>query len=138
MAKTPLSLVKDKFESKEKLVSAIEKLATDALWLDRVNETKGLGRVSNAKLLRLHGALEDAKKRFGSREKLIAAICTLEKRSKDEGYKTRLGGYPLPRLIDLHDAAKKSSDRAAAAPKAPAAKKKPARSKRAQAKAAAK
>jgi hypothetical protein len=107
MSKTPLALVKEKFGSKDKLVEAVEKLATKELWLDRVSEAKGLAHVSNAKLLRLHASLEDAKKRFGTRDKLIAAVAELEKRAKDEGYKARLAGYPLPRLIDLHDAAKK-------------------------------
>lgn len=135
MAQTPLALVKERFESKEKLVAAIEKLATKDLWLDRVNENKGLGRVSNAKLLRLHAALEDAQKRFGTRDKLIAALAEIEKRSKDEGYKTHLSGYALPRLLDLYDASKKRADRAAKkGPSAPP-KKKAARSKKAQAKA---
>jgi hypothetical protein len=134
MANSPLSLVKEKFETKAKLVEAVQKLATDALWLDRVNADKGLGRISNAKLLRLHASLEDAKGRFGSRAKLIDAIRSLEKRSKDDGYKTRLSAYPLPRLIELHDAAAK---RATAAKKraAKAGAKTPAPAKKAQAKA---
>ena len=122
-SKTPLGLVKERFESKDKLVAAIEKLATDDLWLDRVNGDRGLARVSNAKLLRLHGALEDAKKRFGSRDKLIAAVLEAEKRTKDEGYKSRLEGYPLPRLLDLHAAASKRAGRAQKAPAAPKKKK---------------
>ncbi len=138
MANTPLSIVTDKFGGKDKLVEAVQKLATDKLWIDRVNDAKGLGRVSNAKLLRLHTALEDAKARFGTRDKLVEAICTLEKRSKDEGYKARLSGYPLPRLLDLHDAADKRKKRAAKAPQSAATKKKPARSKKAKAKASAK
>lgn len=138
MAKTPLALVKERFETKEKLVAAVEKLATADLWLDRVNEDRGLGRVSNAKLIRLHDALEDAKKRFGSRDKLIAKICEEEKRAKDDGFKTRLAGYPLPRLIDIHDAAAKRAARAAAKPAAAPKAKKPSRSKKAKAKQAAK
>ncbi len=135
MAKSPLSLVAERFESKEKLVSSIEKLATADLWLDRVNADRGLARVSNAKLLRLHNALEDAKKRFGSRDKLVAAICELEKRGKDEGYKSRLSSYPLPRLLDLHDSTKKRVEREAKSAKDPAPKKaKVARTKKAQAK----
>lgn len=113
MSKTPLALVKESHGDKAKLVAAIQKLATADLWLDRVNSEKGLGRVSNAKLLRLLAALEDAKKRFGSRAKLIAAVQELEKRTKDDGYKARLEAYPLPRLLDLHDAAKKRVDGAA-------------------------
>jgi hypothetical protein len=105
MKKTPLSAQKELFGDKDKLVQAVKKLATKDLWLDRVSGAKGLDGISNAKLLRLHGALEDAKKRFGSRDKLIAAIADLEKRAKDDGFKTGLASYPLPRLLDLHAAA---------------------------------
>jgi len=114
MKKSPLASTKERFDSKEKLVQAVQKLATEDLWLDRVNETKGLGKVSNQKLLRLHDVLSDAKKRFGSRQKLIDAILELAKRSKDQGYATRLGGYPLPRLLDLHGSLSKSQRRAEA------------------------
>lgn len=136
MNKTPIALVKERFGDKAKLVAAVEKLATKDLWLDRVSQEKGLGRISNAKLLRLHASLEDVKKRFGTRDKLIAEIRNLEKRDKDDGYKTRLEGYPLPRLLDLHQAATKRSAKPAkpAAPK----KSKPVRTKKARAKVAAK
>jgi len=136
MKKTPFALRKELFGDKDKLVQAVTKLATKDLWLDRVSEAKGLDGISNAKLLRLHAALEDAKKRFGSRDKLIAAIAELEKRAKDDGFKAGLASYPLPRLLDLHAAAEKRSKKPpSAAPKA--TKKKPARSKKAKAKAAA-
>ncbi len=132
MASTPLAIVKDKFGTKADLVKAVEKLASSDLWLDRVSE-KGLSHVSNAKLLRLHAALEGAKKRFGTRAKLIKAIAELEKRSKDEGFAAGLASFPLPRLIDLHDAA---ALRASRPVKAVAPKKKLVRSKKAKAKAA--
>ena len=73
MKKTPVSQVKERFESKEKLVAAVQKLATADLWLDKVSPAKGLARVSNAKLVRLHDSLTDAKKRFGSRDKLVVS-----------------------------------------------------------------
>jgi hypothetical protein len=38
--------------------------------------------------------------KFGTREKLIAAILDTEKRTKDEGYKSRLSAFPVPRLWD--------------------------------------
>ncbi|GMV16845.1 MAG: hypothetical protein HS104_28320 [Polyangiaceae bacterium] len=130
MKKTPLSLANERFTSKEKLVEAVQKLATQDLWLDRVNEVKGLARVSNAKLIRLHEILTSVKKDFGSRAKLIDAILTLEKRGKDAGYKARLEAYPLPRLVDLHGAASRRAKRAEAKAKAaPAPKKKPAAKK---------
>lgn len=122
MKKTPASQVKERFESKEKLVAAVQKLATAELWADRVNSAKGLGRVSNAKLVRLHDTLTDAKKRFGSRDKLISSIVELNKRVKDKGYAEKLGAYPLPQLLDLHAAATRASKRAETAAKAKPAK----------------
>jgi hypothetical protein len=114
MAKAPLGSVKESFESKAKLVDAVQKLATGDLWIDRVSQKKGLGRVSNAKLLRLHAVLSDAKARFGSRAKLVSSILELAKRSKDKGFESRLDRYPLPQLLDLHRSLGKSSKRAAA------------------------
>ena len=122
MKKTPVSLVKERFESKEKLVAAVQKLATADLWLDRVSSGKGLGRVSNAKLVRLHDNLTDAKKRFGSRDKLVSSIVELKKRNKDKGFASKLAAYPLPQLLDLHAAATRESKRAEVSAKAKPAK----------------
>ena len=134
MRQSPLAAAKKRFESKEKLVAAVQKLATTDLWIDRVNGVKGLGRVSNAKLIRLHDVLTDAKQRFGTRDKLVAAIAELAKRTKDKDYATSLGQYPLPRLLDLHRSLERSSKRASAAPAAkPAAKKKAAPAAKAEA-----
>jgi hypothetical protein len=137
--KSPLSIVKERFGDKTKLVAAVQTLATKDLWLDRVSEAKGLANVSNAKLLKLHDVLSRAKQEFGTRDKLIAAILTATKRGKDAGLKQRLERYPLPRLLDTHKSATRASNRAAKAkPKtasAPAAKRP--RSKKAKAKAAA-
>jgi hypothetical protein len=122
MKKTPVSQVKERFESKEKLVAAVQKLATQDLWLDRVSSVKGLGRVSNAKLVRLHDTLTDAKKRFGSRDKLVNSIIELKKRVKDKGFASKLAAYPLPQLLDLHAAAARESKRTEAEAKAKPAK----------------
>jgi hypothetical protein len=134
MKTSPIQQVKGQFGDKAKLVSAVQALATDALWLDRVNADKGLGKVSNAKLLRLHAALTRAKTEFGSRDKLIGAVLGFGKRSGDEGFKSRLSAFPVPRLLDLHDSLRKRSK--PAAPPAEAAAKKP-RSKKAKQKASA-
>jgi len=101
MKLSPSKSMKDRFESKEKLVAAVQALATSELWLDRVNSVKGLSRVSNAKLLRLHRLLSDAKQRFGTRDKLISNIAEFVG-PKDADYRRRLQRYPLPRLLDLH------------------------------------
>jgi hypothetical protein len=132
-----LEVVKERFGGKDKLVAEVEKLAKGELWVDRVNSEKGLGRASNAKLLRLHATLSTLKDRFGTRDKLIVEILKLETREKDAGLKTRLEGYPAPRLLDILAAAERRKKRADAKAKRPpaVAKKRQARSHKARAKA---
>jgi hypothetical protein len=127
MAQSPLAALKAKFESKEKLVAELEKFTkSDDLWVGRLNESKGLAHVSNAKLLRLHATFTAVKEKFGTRAKLIDAIAEIEKRTKDEGFKTRLGNYPVPRLWDMYQSASKrqAASKKAAEPKKAAAPKK--------------
>lgn len=108
--KSPLQLVQD-FGGKAKLLAAVEAFTTEDLWLGRTNKDRGgkktLARVSNAKLLRLHAIFSEVKQKFGTRDKLIGAILELETRTKDEGYKKRLGEHPVPRLFDHYKSAKK-------------------------------
>ena len=138
MKTSPLKAMTERFGDKQKLVSAVQKLITDELWLARVNEEKGLDRVSNRKLLRLHDTLSRVKKDFGSRTKLIDAILTLMKRQKDDGLRGRLQAFPTPRLLDLHSSTARRTKSEGKDEKAakPAEKKKLARSKAAKAKAA--
>ncbi len=109
MSKGPIALVKDQFGDKKKLVAAVEALADGDLWLGRTASHKGLAHVSNAKLLKLHATFGAVKKQFGTRAKLVAAVLEIEKRAKDEGYKTRLETFPVPRLWDLFKSAEKRS-----------------------------
>src|SRR5215467_10667152 len=112
--KSPLSAVKDKFGEKAKLIAELETLTKgDDLWVSRLNAKKGLAHVSNAKLLRLHQTFTAVKEKFGTRAKLIDAIADIEKRAKDEGYKARLGAYPVPRLWDMYRSAQKRASGAA-------------------------
>lgn len=106
--KSPIATVKDQFGDKAKLVAELETFTKDEdLWVSRLNASKGLAHVSNAKLLRLHKTFSTVKEKFGSRAKLIDAIAEIEKRPKDEGYKARLGAYPVPRLWDMYESAAK-------------------------------
>lgn len=107
MNKSPLSIVKERFQDKAGLVKAVKELATEELWTDRVDNDKGLDCVSNKKLLHLHDVLTQVKQQFGSRAKLIDAILTQEKRTKDEGYKERLSRFSTPRLLDQYKAGQK-------------------------------
>lgn len=119
MAKAPLAIVKEKFETKKKLVEAVQAFVTEDLWVGRLSSDRGgsggLSRVSNAKLVKLHATFEAVKKEFGTRLKLVDAVLDVEKRTKDEGYKSRISAWPVPRLYDHYKSAKKRADRASAA-----------------------
>jgi hypothetical protein len=118
--KSPLALAKEKFGDKKKLVEAVEKFTGEDLWLGRTNKGKGLSHVSNAKLLRLHATFSQVKEKFATRFKLVDAIVALEKRAKDEGFRTRLLAYPVPRLWDMYRSAEKREKTASARASAPA------------------
>ena len=109
MKSSPSAQVQQEFGSKEELVKAIEALATEELWVDRLNEDKGLLRVSNRKLLRLHSVLKEVQQEFGSRASLVGEIAKLEGHGNDEDYKSALRRQPLPRLLDHYRSAHKRS-----------------------------
>lgn len=60
-----------------------------------------LKTASNSQLLRLQKVVTAVKSKWGDREKLIAAIGTAQKKSKDQDYLNKLGTYSLPHLFDL-------------------------------------
>lgn len=121
--KSPLATVKKRFESKAKLVEAVQAFVNDELWLPRLSSDRGgaklLKHVSNAKLLRLYEIFSEVKEKYGSRAKLVEAVLALENRTKDTGYRGRLERYPVPRLRDLlRSTGKRAARKAkAAAPK---------------------
>ncbi len=94
----------DPKQAKQKLVEAVKKAAGKDLWLDRVNEEKGLEHVSNRKLLHLEQVFEAVRKEVGSRDELIGAIVGTQGRSKDEDYKARLAEESTPSLWDRYRA----------------------------------
>ena len=114
MKKSPLAAVKERFESKEKLVMAVQSLSSSDLWVDRLG-AKGLNRVSNAKLLSLYDKLKEAQEKFKTRSALVDSVLTLMKRAQDTGLRTALTAYPLPRLLDLHASLARKAKRAAKA-----------------------
>jgi len=116
--KSPLNAVKEKFGDKAKLVEAVKAFTTDELWLARTRadrrQDKGLEQVSNTKLLKLHKTFSEVKDKFGTRAKLVDSILELEKRTKDDGFKARLDGFPVPRLYDHYKSANRRAKRASA------------------------
>jgi hypothetical protein len=103
MKTTPLAQVKERFGSKENLVQELRKLfdKTD-LFENRLNPDKGLLRVANSKLLKLHDVATEVKERFTTRANLIDDLLQLLGRQKDEQYKESLGRWGLPRLWDYY------------------------------------
>ncbi len=66
-----------------------------------------LKTASNQQLLRLSRITATVKQKYGNREKLIAAIGTAEKKSKDKDFLAHLDTCSLPQLLDLAVSAEK-------------------------------
>ena len=99
-ARHPLARVKERFGSKEDLVKKlVEPLATDTEDTDDVRTR--LLKASNQQLLRLHAVVNTVQEKWGSRDKLIAAIGSAMNKSKDQDYLAKLATFSLPRLLDL-------------------------------------
>ncbi len=97
---SPMQKVKERFGSKEKLAQAVLDLFTQVKE-ERENLKERLLTAANTQLLRLHEITTQVKERFGSKEKLIEHVLTLQNRVKDAGYREKLAGFSLPRLMDL-------------------------------------
>lgn len=101
MKKSPLQRVSALHGSKDKLVDKLMGM------VDRGGEEKDefkarLLAMANSKLLRLHDAHEDLKKRFGGKDKLVTAIMTLAGKSKDRDWGDKLATHTPVRLLALH------------------------------------
>lgn len=68
-----------------------------------------LKKASNAQLLRLANVTETVKKKWGSRDKLIAAITTAQKKGKDKDYLAKLESYTLTQLIQIAATAERAA-----------------------------
>jgi hypothetical protein len=96
----PKARVAEAHGSKAALAKALAPLVGRADEDTGAIETR-LKTASNAQLLRLQRASQTVKDKYGSRDKLIAAIGTATKKSKDKDYLAKLDTYSLPQLLDL-------------------------------------
>ena len=104
----PLAKLKAAYGTKEDLVGKIaEPLAAKDEDTDTLKQR--LLTASNQQLLRLAGVVETVTKKYGSREKLVAAIGKALNKAKDNDYLAKLETLSLPHLLDLA----KSSERRA-------------------------
>jgi hypothetical protein len=102
----PRSRLVASFSSKAALAKTL------AAALARPDEDTGriesrLKTASNHQLLRLQRVTETVKQKYGNRDKLIAAIGTAEKKSKDKDYLAKLETLSLPHLLELASSAER-------------------------------
>jgi hypothetical protein len=97
---TPLQAVKRLYQSKEKLIDKVVEVAREAD--EEVGEVKErLAAVSNRKLLRLAEVGKVIKDKYGSKDKLVAAVSQAVGKAKDKDYVARLKSFSSARLLDL-------------------------------------
>lgn len=114
--KSPLSIVKESFGGKDKLVDQLVGLLGSSSDEPKDELKKRLLGAPNSKLLRLHKVATTVKDKYGSREKLVDAAAAAVGKAKDKDFVTKLGTYSSARLVGLAgDAAKKAGRIAAKA-----------------------
>jgi hypothetical protein len=99
-ARHPHGRVAGAHESKAALAKAIAPSLVAADEDAGALETR-LARASNKQLLRLKKVSDTVAARFGSRDKLIAAIGAAHKKTGDKDFIAKLGTYSLPQLLSL-------------------------------------
>lgn len=114
--KSPLQRVKEKFESKEKLVEALLGLPESVLERTEGDDKDGykarLLAAANTKLLKLHAVGTAVAQRFGNKDGLVDALLKLENKSKDQDFRRKLQQQSVGKLYDQHQAAERRAKRA--------------------------
>jgi hypothetical protein len=99
---TPFQQVKEKFTSKDKLVDEILGIIKRPADTTKDQLKKKLRAQSNKKLMILLDREKTLKEKFGSRDKLIDALCKSNKGKKaDSNYGNRLAQRTTGQLLDL-------------------------------------
>ena len=96
---TPKQQVESKFGTRADLVSAIVSLLGD----DGDTRSK-LSGTTNKKLLRIHQVATTVQDKFGGKSGLIDAIASLQfpNGKINEGWRDKMEGYTVKRLLDHH------------------------------------
>jgi hypothetical protein len=99
-AKSPLQVVNEQHGGKDKLVDKLVGLIERGeMEADELKQK--LRSVSNAKLLRLLAISETVKEKYGSKDKLVAAVAQALGRAKDADFVKRLGSASVGKLVDM-------------------------------------
>lgn len=99
--KSPKQIVEQDFGGRDKLISELLPLLESA---DTADTQRRLRGAPNSKLLALHQAGTEVRKRFQSKSNLVAEIARKKfaPHKPDPAYAERLSGYSVRRLLDLH------------------------------------
>ena len=98
--RTPVQVVRDEHEGKEKLVEKIMGIIERSE--ENAEEIKGrLLKASNRQLLRLAKSAEVIRSKYGSKDQLVATVASALGRAKDSDFAKRLSGYTPRRLLDM-------------------------------------
>lgn len=103
----PAARVKAAHGSKEALAKALAPALVRENDSDADAIATRLKTASNSQLLRLQRVVDTMKQKWGSREALITALSTAQKKSKDKDYLAKLATFPLPKLVDLATSAER-------------------------------
>ncbi len=95
---TPKQIVTARFGSRTDLVNAIAGLLGD-----EANKSALMG-TTNKKLLRIHEVATTVQQRFGGKAGLIDAMAKLQFKTgkPNAGWREKMEGYTVKRLLDLH------------------------------------
>jgi hypothetical protein len=107
----PSGRVKEHHGGKEALAKALAPALARADEDSDIIATR-LKTASNAQLLRLQRVVDAVKQKWGSREGLITALSTAQKKTNDKDYVNKLDTFSLPKLFDLATSAARLSRRA--------------------------
>jgi hypothetical protein len=99
-ARHPRARVLENHGSKEALAKSLAAVIARSDQDTDLLETQ-LKKASNAQLLRLSRVTATVKQKYGSRDKLIAAIGSSQKKDKDKDFLAKLDSCSLPQLLDL-------------------------------------
>ncbi len=111
--KSPMAQVKEKFETKEKLVDDIISLLKPPKG-EREEMRERLGVQSNSNLLKLHSTASQISEKFGTKDVLVEKIIEFMGHPKDEDRKERLLQYGPGRLMDMYKRWEKKAESARA------------------------
>ncbi len=98
---SPLARVKADHGSKADLAKKVAAILDRPESEDAAAFETRVSHMSNAQLLRLLAASSFVGTKFGTKEKLVAAIVSARFVGGNEDYTNKISGFTLPKLIDL-------------------------------------